>query len=67
MEHGSWAPNGHILLNDVEKNVLVEFAGPPREIIETTPYNQDWRMGELVIVPAQHEHAFLKAAAAITQ
>ncbi len=59
-------PNGRILLNDVDKHVLVEFAGPPWEIVNSTPYNQDWRMGELVIVPAQHEHAFLNAAAVST-
>lgn len=51
-------PNGNILLNDVDKHVLVEFAGHPWEIVQTTPYDQNWRMGELVVVPAEHEHAF---------
>jgi hypothetical protein len=57
-------PDGHILLNDVDKHVLVEFSGPPWEIVDTTPYDQNWRMGELVIVPGAHEHAFLKSASA---
>jgi hypothetical protein len=53
-------PNGNILLNDVDKHILVEFPGPPWEITNNTPYDQNWRMGELVIVPAAHEHAFTK-------
>ncbi len=59
-------PNGNILLNDVDKHVLVEFAGPPYEIIDTTPYNQSWRMGELVVVPAEYEHAFRMSAVGAT-
>jgi hypothetical protein len=55
-------PNGNVLLNDVDKHVLVEFAGPPYQIVSTTPYPESWRMGELVIVPAEHEHAFRNAA-----
>lgn len=51
-------PNGHLLLNDVDKHVLVEFSGPPWTIVETTPYDQSWRMGELVMVPSEHEPAF---------
>jgi hypothetical protein len=51
-------PNGNILLNDVDKHVLVEFRGPRWEIKRTTPYNENWRMGELVTVPAEHEQAF---------
>jgi hypothetical protein len=57
-------PNGHILLNDVDKHVLVEFGGPPWEILNTTPYDQNWRMGELTVVPAAHESAFRGAVAA---
>lgn len=57
-------PNGNILLNDVDNHVLVEFEGPPYKVINTTPYNQSWRMGELVVVPAQYEHAFRTAAVA---
>jgi hypothetical protein len=57
-------PNGNILLNDVDKHVLVEFAGPPYEIVQTTGYPENWRMGELVIVPAEHERAFRNASAA---
>jgi len=60
-------PNGHILLNDVDKHVLVEFSGPPWEITQTTGYDENWRMGEMVIVPAEHEHAFLKNASAASQ
>jgi hypothetical protein len=56
-------PNGHVLLNDVDNHVLVEFAGPPWEIVQKTPYDQNWRMGELAVVPAAHEHAFRGAAA----
>jgi hypothetical protein len=56
-------PNGNILLNDVDKHVLVEFGGRPWEIVQTTPYDQNWRMGELVVVPAEHEHAFRGHAA----
>jgi hypothetical protein len=59
-------PDGHILLNDVDNHVLVEFSGPPWEIIQTTKYDQNWRMGELVIVPAGHEAAFLKSAAGMS-
>jgi hypothetical protein len=60
-------PNGDILLNDVDKHVLIEFSGPPWQIVNTTPYDQNWRMGELVIVPEAHEHAFLEAAAKAAQ
>ncbi len=55
-------PNGNILLNDVDNHVLVEFAGSPYEIVNKTPYDQNWRMGELVVVPAEHEHAFRAGA-----
>ncbi|MFN7997741.1 MAG: hypothetical protein U0Q18_29245 [Bryobacteraceae bacterium] len=59
-------PNGNILLNDVDKHVLVEFAGRPWEIVNKTDYDQNWRMGELVIVPKEHEHAFLQASSAVS-
>lgn len=54
-------PNGNIVLNDVDKTVLVEFAPPHWEIVSTTPYPNTWRMGELVVVPPAYEQAFLKA------
>ena len=57
-------PNGNILLNDVDKSVLVEFAGPDWHAVETTPYNPNWRMGELVVVPVEHEAGFRKSAKA---
>lgn len=55
-------PSGHILLNDVDNHVLVEFAGPPYEIVDKVNYEESWRMGELVVVPAEYEHAFLNQA-----
>jgi len=54
-------PNGNIVLNDVDNNVLVEFAGPAWEIVSRTDYARTWRMGELVVVPEHHEEAFLGA------
>jgi hypothetical protein len=54
-------PNGNILLNDVDNHVLVEFAGPQWKIVHKTEYPEGWRMGELVVVPAEHEAAFLAA------
>ncbi len=54
-------PNGHIVLNDVDNNVLVEFAAPHWEIVSRTDYPRTWRMGELVVVPEHHEEAFLDA------
>jgi hypothetical protein len=55
--------NGHILLNDVDMNRLVEFAGvAPFGIIGTTPYDINWRMGELVEVPKHHEAPFRRAS-----
>lgn len=48
-------PDGTILLNDVDKHQLVEFSGPPYEITKITPYRENWRMGELVVVPAEYE------------
>ncbi len=54
-------PNGNIVLNDVDNSVLVEFAAPDWKIVSRTDYPQSWRMGELVVVPAQHEEAFLDA------
>jgi hypothetical protein len=58
-------PNGNIVLNDVDKTVLVEFAAPNWEIISTTPYPSTWRMGELVVVPSEYEQAFLQAEEAV--
>jgi hypothetical protein len=57
-------PNGNILLNDVDNHVLIEFGQPDWQIVSRTQYSQDWRMGELVEVPAQHENAFRVAAVA---
>lgn len=54
-------PNGNIVLNDVDNSVLVEFAAPDWKIVSRTDYPQSWRMGELVVVPVQHEEAFLDA------
>ncbi|MBB6147251.1 hypothetical protein HNQ77_005245 [Silvibacterium bohemicum] len=54
-------PNGNILLNDVDNHVLVEFAGPQWKIVHKTEYPEAWRMGELVVVPVEHEAAFLAA------
>ena len=67
-------PSGHIVLNDVDNTVLVEFAPPAAgshgtsedwRIVSTTPYPHTWRMGELVVVPAEHEQAFLKTQAPV--
>ena len=52
-------PGGNIVLNDVDNSVLVEFAAPDWQIVSRTNYPDTWRMGELVVVPAQHEQAFL--------
>lgn len=52
-------PNGNIVLNDVDNHVLIEFAGTPYEAVKTTSYDSNWRMGELVVVPTEHEHAFV--------
>lgn len=54
-------PNGNVVLNDVDNTVLVEFAAPNWEIVHTTPYPNTWRMGELAVVPAEYEQAFLNA------
>jgi hypothetical protein len=54
-------PNGNIVLNDVDKNVLVELEAPSGREISRTNYPGTWRMGELVVVPSQHEAAFLQA------
>lgn len=54
-------PNGNIVLNDVDNTVLVEFAPPDWKIVSRTHYPGAWRMGELVVVPKQHEQAFLSA------
>ena len=54
-------PNGNIVLNDVDNAVLVEFAAPDWKIVSRTNYPSTWRMGELVVVPPQHEEAFLDA------
>lgn len=59
-------PNGHIVLNDVDNHVLVELAGPKWDIVQKTSYNDNWRMGELVVVPAEHEAAFSKKHEAVT-
>ncbi len=56
--------NGNILLNDVDKSVLVEFAGTPYRPIGTTSYDPNWRMAELVEVPKEHEAAYRRAAEA---
>jgi hypothetical protein len=53
--------NGRLLLNDVDNTRLVEFAGSPYQAIETIPYLTDWRMGDLLEVPKQHEAAFRRA------
>jgi hypothetical protein len=45
-------------LNDVDNTVLVEFAAPNWEIVNRTNYPNTWRMGELVVVPSEHEEAF---------
>ncbi|HEX5235070.1 MAG TPA: hypothetical protein VFW25_07050 [Silvibacterium sp.] len=54
-------PNGNIVLNDVDNTVLIEFAPPDWKIVSRTEYCGTWRMGELVVVPPEHEHAFLQA------
>ena len=57
-------PNGNVLLNDVDNHILVEFAGPDWHVTQTIPYNQNWRMAEMITVPAEHEKAFRPAAVA---
>lgn len=54
-------PNGNIVLNDVDNTVLVEFAPPDWTIVSRTSYPGTWRMGELAVVPAEHESAFRRA------
>ncbi|MGC2160349.1 MAG: hypothetical protein WA634_00440 [Silvibacterium sp.] len=54
-------PNGNIVLNDVDNTVLIEFAAPHWKIVNRTNYPATWRMGELVVIPTEHEQAFLKA------
>lgn len=54
-------PNGNIVLNDVDNTVLIEFAAPDWKIVNRTNYPATWRMGELVVIPTEHEQAFLKA------
>jgi hypothetical protein len=54
-------PNGNLLLNDVDNHVLVELSGHQWEIVNRTEYPEGWRMGELVVVPDEHEAAFLAA------
>jgi hypothetical protein len=56
-------PNGNLLLNDVDNHVLVEFSGPQWKIIHKVEYPAEWRMGELVVVPEEHEASFLAAGA----
>jgi hypothetical protein len=54
-------PGGNIVLNDVDNTVLVEFGSPDWTIVSRTPYPSTWRMGELEVVPREHEAAFLRA------
>ncbi|MGA8160211.1 MAG: hypothetical protein WA374_12780 [Acidobacteriaceae bacterium] len=54
-------PNGNVVLNDVDNTVLVELAPPNWNIVSRTLYPDTWRMGELVVVPGEHEPAFLNA------
>ena len=62
MDSGLYSPaNGNIVLNDVDNAVLVEFAAPDWKIVSRTNYPSTWRMGELVVVPPEHEQAFLDA------
>jgi hypothetical protein len=56
--------SGRILLNDVDNHRVVEFAGPPWEIGSVTPYNESWRMGELLEIPAAYQEGFQRAATA---
>lgn len=51
-------PNGNVVLNDVDNTVLVELEPPDWKIVSRTPYVSTWRMGELVVVPEQHEQLF---------
>lgn len=53
--------NGTVLLNDVDNHKLVEFEGPPWQIVRTTPYDTNWRMGEVVELPGAYEPAFESA------
>jgi len=46
--------------------VFSRAPGRPWEIVNKTNYDQNWRMGELVIVPKEHEQAFLKASSAVS-
>ncbi|GGG90919.1 hypothetical protein [Silvibacterium dinghuense] len=64
-------PNGNVVLNDVDNTVIVEFAPPAGgsaewTIVRKVPYVDTWRMGELAVVPAQHEAAFRNAALTAT-
>jgi hypothetical protein len=59
--------NGHILLNDVNLSRVAEFAGAPFEVIGMTPYDANWRMGELVEVPKNHEASFTRPSHAVAR
>jgi hypothetical protein len=55
--------SGRILLNDVDNHRLVEFGGPRWEITSVTQYFENWRMGELLEVPAAYADGFRRVAA----
>lgn len=67
-------PSGNIVLNDVDNTVLVEFAPPAGgtfaagewQVVSRTAYPNTWRMGELVVVPPEHEEAFLNAQVTVS-
>ncbi len=54
--------DGRILLNDVDNHRLVEFAAGSREIVNVTDYDPQWRMGELVQIPAGYDAGFRRTA-----
>ncbi|HTV72699.1 MAG TPA: hypothetical protein VME66_03205 [Candidatus Acidoferrales bacterium] len=53
-------PDGRILLNDVDQHQIVEFSGTPPAIAHVIPYGENWRMGELCMMPPAMEEAFLQ-------
>jgi hypothetical protein len=50
--------NGNILLNDVDNHLLVELDPQSWKQISVTSYDADWRMGELLELPASYAARF---------
>jgi hypothetical protein len=55
--------HGHVLLNDVDNHHVVEFSGPPWEIIGVTRYPDSWRMGKLLEIAPEYSDGFRRVSA----